>query len=110
MMRRIIAVDFDGCIVTDNYPDIAGANFIVIAALKDLKKLEGARLILWTCRSGRLLDEAVDFCRRQGLEFDAVNENLPESIERFGCDTRKVYATEYWDDRAVRMPSSGYWT
>ena len=39
-----------------------------------------------------------------GVEFDAVNENLPEVIERMGGDTRKVFANEYWDDRAVRVP------
>lgn len=47
------------------------------------------------------METAVEFCRSYGLEFDAVNENLPEIIEYFGSDCRKVYANYYIDDRAV---------
>ena len=59
---------------------------------------EGCQLILWTCRTNKELDDAVAWCKEQGLEFDAVNQNTKESIEIFGEDTRKVFAHEYIDD------------
>ena len=65
----------------------------------------GAKLILWTNRKGERLAEAVMWCAERGIAFDAVNENLPEVVERFGGDTRKVFANEYLDDRAV-LPDS----
>ena len=65
-------------------------------------KQQGDRLILWTNRTGERLSEAVAWCRDQGLEFDAVNENLPEIVERFGGDCRKVYADQYIEDKAIR--------
>ena len=56
-------------------------------------------MILWTCRTGDLLNAAVKRCEEVGPIFDAVNENLPEVIEEFGSDTRKVFANMYIDDR-----------
>lgn len=99
-MQKIIAVDFDGCLCVNRYPDIGAENELAISALLQ-KKEAGYKLILWTCRTGEKLNEAVRWCRKRGLIFDAVNENLPESIERFDADCRKVYATEYWDDQAI---------
>lgn len=63
----------------------------------------GAGLILWTCREGQLLEEAVAACTQWGLRFDAINESLPDWIEAFGTRPRKIGATEYWDDRAVAV-------
>ena len=68
----IIAVDFDGTIVEHRYPAIGRERPFAIETLKKLAK-EGHRLILWTVREGRLLEEAVQFCRERGLEFYAVN-------------------------------------
>jgi hypothetical protein len=62
---------------------------------------DGARLILWTNRMDGRLEEAVTWCREQGITFDAVNENLPEIVERFGGDCRKIFADVYLDDRAM---------
>jgi hypothetical protein len=64
-------------------------------------KAAGAKLVLWTCRDNKLqlLDEAVNFCKLNGLEFDAVNRNIDEVILMFDNDTRKVFANEYWDDK-----------
>ena len=67
----------------------------------DAKKAAGAGLILWTCREGELLQQALDACAKWGLHFDAVNESLPSWIAAFGTCPRKVGASEYWDDRAV---------
>ena len=102
-MIKIIAVDFDGCLVQNAYPDIGAENSIVVGALL-AEQRKGAKIILWTCRRGDLLFVAVDWCSKHGIKFDAINENLPEVITAFGGDTRKIFANEYWDDRAVRMP------
>lgn len=59
----------------------------------------GDKLILWTCREGALLDEAVLWCLNRGLKFDAVNDNLPEDIEKYGNNCRKVNADVYLDDK-----------
>lgn len=97
---KILAIDFDGTITRHSrYPEIGKPNTEFIEWLKHEKE-NGVRIILWTCRTGRLLEEAVDFCNRHGLKFDAVNENLPEIIEKFGGDTRKIFAHVYIDDCA----------
>ena len=61
------------------------------------------QVILWTNRVGEPLEKAVGFCKEHDIHLDAVNENLPEIVEAFGGDCRKVFANEYWDDRAVLM-------
>ena len=73
----IIAVDFDGTIVEHRYPHIGKEIPFAIVTLKQLQA-EHHQLILWTVREGKLLDEAVEFCRERGLEFYAVNSNYPE--------------------------------
>lgn len=99
--RKAIAIDFDGCLFEDKWPEIGAPNMEVIkAAIRE--KENGAGLILWSCRIGEELNRAIEICRSYGLEFDAVNQNLPERIEAYGVDCRKVNADEYWDDRSVR--------
>jgi len=99
---RAIAIDFDGCLCADKYPQIGEPHWDVINRAKQ-EQDNGAGLILWTCREGKLLDEAVTACAVWGLHFDAVNESLPSWIEAFGNSPRKVGASEYWDDRAVAV-------
>lgn len=96
----IIAVDFDGTLVEDRFPEIGTRRMKV---WDDLNKARGAgvKIILWTSRDGERLKEAVQFCLSYGLHFDAINENLDEVKILFGNDTRKVYADEYWDDKSV---------
>ena len=94
----IYAVDFDGTLCNSNYPELGEPIDIVIDFCKQRRE-EGHKLILWTCRSGKYLDEAVAWCKMQGLTFDAVNENLPEMIELFDNDCRKVFADYYIDDK-----------
>lgn len=104
MFAKIIAVDFDGCLAEiAPYPNIGPAISQTIAALK-AEQAAGALVILWSCRHGEPLNTAVEWCAAQGIHFDAVNENLPHMIELYG-ETRKIGATEYWDDKAVRMPN-----
>lgn len=99
-MSRIIAVDFDGTLCENRYPEIGAPSEYVIEYVKSNKN-NGAKIILWTCRVGSLLEDAIKWCSEQGIEFDAVNENMPEIIEAFGGDSRKIFANEYLDDRAV---------
>jgi len=102
MRGKVIAVDFDGCLCANRWPKIGAANSNAIRALIHMRE-QGARVILWTCRTGALLQEAVAWCGWRGLTFDAVNESLPEQVAQYGGDTRKVHADEYWDDRAVTV-------
>ena len=89
----IIAVDFDGTLCQDKYPKIGKPRKSLIKFIK-LHKLSGDKLILWTCRSNERLKEAIEWCKEQGIEFDAINENLdPElKIREYGYSCRKVYA------------------
>lgn len=101
----IIAVDFDG---TLHFPIpgkrcIGRPNTPLIEKLIDLRA-NNNEVILWTCRDGDSLDEAVQWCKAQGLEFDAVNDNTEKTKEEhlrlFGSLGRKIYANVYIDDRA----------
>jgi hydroxymethylpyrimidine pyrophosphatase-like HAD family hydrolase len=94
-----IAVDFDGTIVEHDYPAIGKEKLFAFQTLKELEK-RGARLILWTFRAGKELDEAVEFCRKNGLEFYAVNKNYPEEIYD-GTVSRKIDADIYIDDKNI---------
>lgn len=98
-MSKIIAVDFDGTLCENKWPEIGEPNEELIEYLKDRQKV-GDKLILWTCRAEELLKEAVYWCLDKELVFDAVNENLPETIKWMGGDTRKIFADEYIDDRS----------
>ncbi len=92
-----IAVDFDGTIVQNRYPAIGKPKLFAFETLKELQK-KGHILVLWTYRSGYELDEAVEFCRENGLEFYAVNKNYPE--EKFDNNiSRKIDADIYIDDK-----------
>lgn len=93
-----IAVDFDGTLCENDWPMIGAANDKLILWLRR-RQLMGDKLILWTCREGALLDEAVLWCLNRGLKFDAVNDNLPEEIEKYGNNCRKVNADVYLDDK-----------
>ena len=75
MKHLIIAVDFDGTIVEHKYPSIGKEIPNSLYFLKKLKEMHHI-LIMWTCREGKELQEAVDYCKSRGLEFDAVNENI----------------------------------
>lgn len=99
-----IGVDFDGTIVSHEYPAIGKPVQGAIRWLRRLKKA-GAVLILWTMRSddGRqnTLTAAVEYCREQGLEFDAVNEGIDD---RLWTSSPKVFAHVYVDDAAFGCP------
>ena len=97
--RKIYAVDFDGTLAKTRFPEIISPNVTMFMLCKQLKR-NGAILILWTCRCGKDLDDAVEYCKKYGLEFDYINENVPENIEKWGNDSRKIFAHEYIDDKS----------
>ena len=97
----IIAVDFDGTIVEHRYPNIGRERPFATETLKKLNE-DGHKLILWTVREGRLLEEAVAFCRERGVEFYAVNRDYPEEEKhRNEHYSRKLKADVWIDDRNV---------
>ena len=104
-MRPCVAIDFDGTIAVTDYPAILAP---IPEALEFIKacRLRGVAVILWTCRTDSHLIEALVWCDMQGIEFDAVNENLPDWISSYQTwqpdvnpDCRKICASIYIDDR-----------
>lgn len=96
---NVIAVDFDGTLCSDCYPDIGEPNLPLIFLLQRLQG-QGKQIVLWTCRCGMRLQEAVEWCSGFGLEFDAVNENVQQILEKYGTESRKISADVYIDDKA----------
>jgi hypothetical protein len=96
----IIAVDFDGVLVEDKFPEIGEPDTLVFKALKMLQQ-RGHKLVLWTSRVGDRLTEAVNLCSSLGLEFDAINDGEPGNVNQYGTNPRKVYADIYVDDRSI---------
>lgn len=104
---KIIAVDFDGTIVEDAFPNIGKPIIFAFSTLKRLQK-DGHRLILWTYRTGSKLQEAVEFCKKNGIEFYAVNASYPEEEFNPAEQSRKIHADLFIDDRIVGgFPSWG---
>jgi hypothetical protein len=98
----IISTDFDGTLCEHKYPDIGEPYLDIINWLIGYKK-SGAKLILLTCRDKKELQEAVEWCKGYGLEFDAVNDDVPEVKATFTNKSNKVYADIYLDDRNITL-------
>jgi hypothetical protein len=96
---KTIAVDFDGTIVEHAYPAIGREMMFAFATLKALRD-KGHKLILWTFRDGELLEEAVAYCRQNGIEFYAVNRSFPEEEYDLSI-SRKINADIFIDDRNI---------
>lgn len=97
--KLIIAIDFDGTIVEDAYPNIGKPQIFAFETIKRLQN-DGHRLILWTYRSGKKLDDAVEFCKENGVEFYAVNQSFPNEVYE-GKESRKIAADIFIDDRNI---------
>jgi hypothetical protein len=96
-----IAVDFDGTIVEHRYPEIGKELPFATQTLKMLIE-DRHKLILWSVREGKLLDDAVEWCRKRGVEFYAVNKDFPEENEKENLSfSRKIKADMFIDDRNV---------
>lgn len=96
--NKKLAIDFDGTIVEDAYPNIGKVKIFAFETLKKLQS-EGYRLILWTYRSGKTLDDAVEFCRKNGVEFYAVNSSFEGEVFNGDEQSRKIDADLFIDDR-----------
>lgn len=94
----IIAIDFDGTLCEQAYPAIGRA---MLGAKKSLTELHerGHYLIIWTCRTGDLLVDAVNWLQAEGIPFDRINDHNPENLARYGDGGKKIYADVYIDDR-----------
>lgn len=99
--RSVYAVDFDGTLCENKYPRIGRPNKRVINYLKKLK-IKGHYLVLWTCREGDLLKEAMKWCADQDLIFHEYNRNIAVRIQQYGTDPRKICADYYIDDKAIK--------
>lgn len=104
--KHIIAVDFDGTIVTRAFPAIGNEIPLAFETLKALKQ-KGHKLILYTCREGYHLSEATKYCLENGVEFDAINENTMDAPFNHLGRSRKPYADLYLDDKS--FPSFQGW-
>lgn len=93
-----IAVDFDGTIVEHKYPEIGKPILFAFESLKELQKRKH-KIILWTYRAGKELDEAVEFCKKNGVVFYAVNKSYPEEKFDSQKSSRKIDAQLFIDDR-----------
>lgn len=98
-LPRIIAVDFDGTLAENEWPNIGKPKWEVIYYIC-AEKAKGSKIILWTNRRGKPLIDAINFCHDHGIELDAVNEDIPEVEKYFGKSSRKIFAHVYLDDRA----------
>ena len=98
LQNKKIAVDFDGTIVDDAYPEVGKAKIFFFFSLKKLQS-QGYRLILWTYRHGKTLDDAVEFCRKNGIEFYAVNSSFEGEVFDGNTQSRKLDADLFIDDR-----------
>ena len=97
----LIAVDFDGTIVRHRYPEIGEEIPFAVETLKMLTE-ERHRLILWTVREGQLLDDAVEWCRKRGLEFYAINRDYPEEDITLNQHFSRKLKVDLWiDDRNI---------
>lgn len=95
----MIAIDFDGTIVENRYPDIGPERPFAIETLKLLQQ-DRHLLVLWTCREGQLLDDALQWCQERGVVFYAVNRDYPEeTTDNNPHFTRKLKADLFIDDR-----------
>jgi len=105
----IIAIDFDGTIVMDRFPDIGemipGAKEIINSFFED-----GHRIIIWTSRTGIELARAIEWLAKSGIKYHLVNESCPENTKKYGGrDTRKIYADIYIDDKGLfHLPTDWY--
>lgn len=98
----IVAVDFDGILCKDKFPEIGKPNYDMVSFVRRLQD-SGIETILWTSRVDDRLAEAITWCEDRGLHFTSINDNTPSNKEQYGTNPRKVYADIYIDDRSPWM-------
>jgi len=106
--KLTIAIDFDGTLCENKFPEIGEQNEDQIMLLEKLIKMRenGHKIILYTCRGDnekyKCLSESVEWCKQKGLEFDAINENIAGFVKKSGYSPKPV-ADIYIDDRAINV-------
>lgn len=98
----VVAVDFDDSIAYTHYPTIIKPLPHAMDVLRVLMDDPYTVLILWTCREGEYLQQALDFCELYGIKFDYVNENCKRNLDLYTVDCRKVSADIYIDDKSYQ--------
>ena len=98
-MNKVIAVDFDGTLCQTKWPGVGTPNLKLIGDLIQ-RQNEGDKIILWTCREGIALENAVNWCKEYNLIFDAINDNLAEQVAMYGDNSRKISCDVYIDDKS----------
>lgn len=98
-MNKVIAVDFDGTLCRAKWPGVGMPNLRLIDDLLQRQR-DGDKLILWTCREGIALENAINWCKEYNLVFDAINDNLAEQIDMYGNNSRKISCDVYIDDKS----------
>ena len=105
--KLVIAVDFDGTLGEFAFPKIGEQTEKQkeLMSLLIYMKSQGHKLILWTNRGDNeeypVLTEAIEWCKEKGLEFDAINQNLPDQKKLSG-PSPKIMADFYIDDKALK--------
>ncbi len=95
----MIAIDFDGTVTTNDYPEI-GKGIGAVPVLRELLR-RGHKLILLTNRTDRPLAEAVAYLQDYGIELFGINRN---PIQWKFSKSPKVYADLYIDDLSLGCP------
>lgn len=96
----IIAIDFDGTLHNGKYPGIGSPDNDASRVIQILRS-EGHYIIIWTCREGQTLLEAINWMLEQNIPFDRINDHEPGNKAKYGGLARKVYADIYIDDHQV---------
>lgn len=104
MNTWIVAIDFDGTIVEDKFPEIGELKPGAVEAINALYKA-GYTIIIWTCRTGINKARSVEFLAKQGIKWHYINEGSKANVKAYGgVDTRKVFADVYVDDKGLLRP------
>lgn len=97
----IIAVDFDGTISRGKYPAIDGEQPYAGESLRKLYS-QGHKIIIWTCRTGDRLLEAINWLLEHQIPFSRINDHDPDNLTKYGGEGgKKIYAHVYIDDKNI---------
>lgn len=106
----IIAVDFDGTLIPNGFwPGVSDDINETLFAFLIVARRQGDEVILWTNRTGEPLNAAIELCKKNGLEFDAVNDNVQKVKNDFDTYSRKITADVYIDDKVLKIEYKGGW-
>jgi predicted mannosyl-3-phosphoglycerate phosphatase (HAD superfamily) len=103
----IIAIDFDGTIVEDKFPEIGEMMPGAAEVINELYH-SGHKIIIWTSRQGINLLRAIEWMAKNGIRYHHINESCPQNVAAYGNDTRKIFADIYIDDKSL-IPPPGDW-